>query len=195
VPDPNATSTPTRQQVPGSTAFNGGEGIVYRGGVVYFATKGDDRVWAYRAGQATMSVHYDGRANPGLALHNVDNIAVSPLAQQLVVAEDPGNLELVVLENDGTSGPLLRVTGQTGTELAGPAFTPNGTRLYFSSQRGGGRGITYEVTGPFGQAAAAPAGAATASMLPPVATSPGVMLALAAAGAAWRLRTRRAESA
>ena len=39
--------------------------------------------------------------------------------------------------------------GQAGSELAGPAFDPSGRRLYFSSQRGGGNGITYEITGPF----------------------------------------------
>jgi secreted PhoX family phosphatase len=189
VPDPSAASTPTRYQVAGSTPFNGGEGIVYRGPVVYFATKGDDRVWAYNANTSRMSVHYDGRANPALALHGVDNIGVSPLGH-LVVAEDPGNLELVVLENDGSSAPLLRVTGQDGSELAGQAFDPSGTRLYFSSQRGGGKGITYEVTGPFRQPAAS-AGAVSASMLPAVSVAPGAALALAAAGAAWRVRTRK----
>ena len=53
----------------------------------------------------------------------------------------------------GSVIPLLRVTGHAGSELTGPAFSPDGSRLYFSSQRGpgvnGGSGITYEVTGPF----------------------------------------------
>ena len=38
-------------------------------------------------------------------------------------------------------------------EITGPAFSPDGSRLYFSSQRGKtGRnedGITFEITGPF----------------------------------------------
>ncbi|WP_395850285.1 hypothetical protein [Cystobacter fuscus] len=39
---------------------------------------------------------------------------------------------------------------QEGTELTGLAFSPDGQRLYFSSQRGSkGLGLTYEVTGPF----------------------------------------------
>ena len=50
--------------------------------------------------------------------------------------------------------PLVQVTGQEGSELTGPAFGPDGRRLYFSSQRGGGgAGLTYEVTGPFARRA------------------------------------------
>jgi uncharacterized protein len=190
VPDPSATLAPTRNQVPGSTPFKGGEGIVYRSDVVYFTTKGDDRVWAYNTRSSKISVHYDGRAHPELPLQGVDNIGVTPRGD-LVVAEDPGNLELVVLTTDGSAAPLVRVTGQANTELTGPAFNPPGTRLYFSSQRGGdGSGVTYEVAGPFAQ----PTGgaAATAGVSPPVAVTPGAALALAAAGGLWRLRSRAA---
>ena len=49
--------------------------------------------------------------------------------------------------------PFLRITGQSGSEITGPAFSPAGNRFYFSSQRGtsgsSSGGITYEVTGPF----------------------------------------------
>jgi len=49
--------------------------------------------------------------------------------------------------------PSLRVVGHPNSELCGPAFSPDGSRLYFSSQRGtiglGLAGITYEVHGPF----------------------------------------------
>lgn len=60
-------------------------------------------------------------------------------------------MELVVLTPEGEAAPLLRIVGQDSSELTGPAFNPAGTRLYFSSQRGGasGLGVTYEVSGPF----------------------------------------------
>jgi secreted PhoX family phosphatase len=47
LPDPSAQSGPTRLQVPESTSFAGGEGIWFHEGVIYFATKGDDRIWAF----------------------------------------------------------------------------------------------------------------------------------------------------
>ena len=149
VPDPSAASTPTRQQVPESTAFNGGEGIVYDRGVVYFSTKGDNRVWRYDTKRSRLTVLYDGNQHAELPLRGVDNIGVAPRGE-LVVAEDGDDMQLVLLTTQGIAAPLVQVTGQEGSELTGPAFSPAGRRLYFSSQRGGGGpGLTYEVTGPF----------------------------------------------
>ena len=44
------------------TRFNGGEGIWYDGGVLYFTTKGDKRVWAYDARTELLEVLYDRAA-------------------------------------------------------------------------------------------------------------------------------------
>ena len=54
---------------------------------------------------------------------------------------------------DGAVVPIMQLVGQDDSEITGPAFSPDGSRLYFSSQRGGrlGSGITYEMTGPFGE--------------------------------------------
>jgi secreted PhoX family phosphatase len=68
----------------------------------------------------------------------------------MLVAEDGDDMQLCLLGPNGEAAPLLQVLGHPSSEIAGPAFSPDGTRLYFSSQRGGdGRGVTYEVTGPF----------------------------------------------
>jgi uncharacterized protein len=118
--------------------------------MVYFSTKHDVRVWKYDVAAAKVSVLYDRALETNPILKAVDNITVS-CCGDVLVAEDPGDLQICAILPTGGIKPLLQVTGQIGSELAGPAFDPSGTRLYFSSQRGGmpGTGITYEVTGPF----------------------------------------------
>ena len=154
-PIPEPTETPTRFQAPLATLFDGGEGCWYEGGFVYFSTKGDGRVWKIDTDADTIEILYDG----GGALSNVDNVYAAPTGD-VYVAEDPGNLEIVALTPLGAVKPIVRVTGQSGTEITGPALSPDGQRLYFSSQRGpgvgGSVGITYEVAGPFVPAAAIP---------------------------------------
>lgn len=142
----------------GSTAFNGGEGICWHAGVVYFTTKGDNRVWMLDPAKQRLEVLYDDDAIPGATLRGVDNVTVSQ-AGEVVVAEDGDDMQLNVMNPDGIVGPLLQVVDQAGSELTGPAFSPNGDRLYFSSQRARGAaplkgiGVTYEVAGPFNDGA------------------------------------------
>jgi hypothetical protein len=148
-PDPARFGAPTRSQVPASTSFNGGEGIDYANGHIYFVTKGDNRVWDLDLEFETLRPLYDRATDPLKQLSGVDNLATTPEGD-ILVAEDAGNMELVLLGPRDTALVLLRVEGQERSELAGPAFDPSGMRLYFSSQRGfDGRGITYEVRGPF----------------------------------------------
>jgi secreted PhoX family phosphatase len=132
-----------------STAFNGGEGCWYDAGTVYFTTKGDHRVWAYHVARARLEVLYDGARTPEAPLRGVDNVVVSR-SGDVFVCEDGDDLQLCLITPERSLSPFLQVVGHRGSELAGPAFSPDGTRLYFSSQRGsGGLGVTYEVSGPF----------------------------------------------
>ncbi len=154
VPDPDGSPTATRSQVGGVKRFNGGEGCWYDNGIVYFTTKGDNRVWAYNTATAFIELAYDDSLVSGTApLTGVDNITGSAASGDLYVAEDGGNLEICVITPDDVIAPFLRVTGQSSSEITGPAFNPAGNRFYFSSQRGtsgsSSGGITYEVTGPF----------------------------------------------
>jgi secreted PhoX family phosphatase len=151
VPDPSASDTPTRRQVAGSTRFDGGEGTWFDAGVVYFTTKGDNRVWSYDTRSERMSLLYDANAIEGAPLTGVDNITGSAASGDLFVAEDGGDLEIVMITPDDEVARLLRVTGDAhrGSELAGPALNPTSDRFYFSSQRGFGEGVTYEISGPF----------------------------------------------
>lgn len=78
----------------------------------------------------------------------VDNVTVSR-AGAVFVAEDGGDMQIVVLGTDGSVSPVVEVNGHDDSEITGPAFSPDGSRPYFSSQRYNGVGITYEVRGPF----------------------------------------------
>jgi uncharacterized protein len=151
-PRPGFFSARTRDQVNGATRFNGGEGIWYQDGLIYFTTKGDNRVWILDTRNQVLEVFYDASNNPNPILRGVDNVVVTS-SGDIIVAEDGDDLQVVVLDQTGIPKPLLQVTGQTGTELTGPAFSPDGSRFYFSSQRGGNaffrNGITYEIRGPF----------------------------------------------
>ena len=151
VPDPSAASEPTKDQVPGAARFDGGEGLWYHDGTVVFATKGDNRVHAVDAATGAYRVIYDADDLGGDApLRGVDNLTVEPGSGDVYVAEDGGNMEVVIITPSGEVAPFARVDGHEGSEVTGPVFSPDGSRLYFSSQRGSdGRGVTFEVSGPF----------------------------------------------
>lgn len=159
-PTPLREQPYTRRQVPDATVFNRGEGMWYHGGFVYFTTTADNRVWAIDCAAQTIQAIYDRESTspPGIA-RGVDNLCVSADGD-LFVAEDGGDMRIVLMTPDGQAAPLVQVE-HSGSEVAGPAFSPDGTRLYFSSQRGPGPaghyGVTFEVSGPFrgasGQAA------------------------------------------
>ncbi|MFF5841512.1 alkaline phosphatase PhoX [Streptomyces massasporeus] len=153
IPDPDGSPTATRSQVSGSKSFNGGEGCHYANDTVWFTTKGDNRVWQLNLLDNTYELAYDDSLVNGTApLTGVDNITGTS-SGDLFVAEDGGNMEICVITPDDVVASFLRIDGQSASEITGPAFSPDGTRLYFSSQRGtsgsSSAGITYEVTGPF----------------------------------------------
>ena len=152
-PRPALLDTACRRQVAGSIEFDGGEGVATDGGIVWFTTKGDERVWQYDTDTAQVSIRYQAGGSSVLA--GVDNLWIDQASGGLLVAEDGGNMEVVLLRPDNSVEPIVRLPGQDFSEITGPCFSPDGQRLFFSSQRGpvGAAGlplgITYEVTGPF----------------------------------------------
>ncbi|KYF47271.1 translocation protein TolB [Sorangium cellulosum] len=134
-----------------TTAFDGGEGCWYDDGVVYFTTKGDNRVWAHTPASSSLECIYAADLYPASPLRGVDNLVVSR-SGDLFVAEDGDDMQICLITPDRVVAPFLKLEGHAGSEITGPAFSPAGDRLYFSSQRGlGGIGIgmTFEVSGPF----------------------------------------------
>ena len=123
----------------------------YFEGIIYFATKGDTSVWAVDLIGQTVEKIFDFRADDVLAdpTFTVDNVTVTG-AGDVLIAEDGSDTRMVVLTPERRVLPLLKVH-HAGSELTGPGFSPDGTRLYFSSQRGdnGEGGVTFEITGPF----------------------------------------------
>lgn len=147
----------TRPRPTDSTAFNGGEGIWRSRRSMFFTTKGDNRVWMLGLDNRKLTVIYDDDLVTDAPLRGVDNVTVSR-GGEILIAEDgdpdpESAMQIIVIRrNRSTVGPLLQIVDQPGSEITGPAFSPRGDRLFFSSQRangGAGNGITYEVRGPF----------------------------------------------
>ena len=106
----------------------------------------------------TIEVVYDmaTATAPNNILSGVDNITMTPFGEVLV-AEDGGDMQVVVVYPDGVLIPLLQIVGQDQSEIAGIAFSPDGKRMYFTSDRGGpnlqggyglGLGMLYELMIP-----------------------------------------------
>ena len=171
VPDPSGGAGPLREQVPGATRFDRGEGIWFDSGTVYLATTGDSRIWAYNARRGRIRVLYDPTRLKNPPLTDVDNITVAKKSGDLYVCEDNGGddpFDIAIITpqvpRPGDRRPraprvarFLKLTGpqhgdastEAASEVAGVCFNPKGDRLYFSSQRAFVSGVTYEVSGPF----------------------------------------------
>jgi uncharacterized protein len=149
VGDPSAETKPTRYQVEGAARFKGGEGVVYYKGSVFFTTKIDNVVWQYHIDTGLISKIYDAAEYQRPLLTGVDNIEVSQ-SGELLIAEDGGNMQIIALDHNYKPHILVQIIGQDRSEITGPAFTADGSRLYFSSQRGktgmSEDGLTYEIT-------------------------------------------------
>jgi secreted PhoX family phosphatase len=149
VPDPSAITAPTRKQVR-STRFSGGEGMWFDSGIVYFTTKGDNKVHAYDTRNGRYELIYDEATHPDSPLSGLDGITVAR-SGDLYLCEDGGDSDICLITPDRVVSRFLTLTGEphADSELTGVVFAPSGSRLYFSSMRAYGQGATYEVTGPF----------------------------------------------
>ena len=198
IPDPECRGgVPCRRQAR-ATTFAGGEGCVYDDGKVFVTTKGDDRVWVHDVAEQTMVVLYDAAEFRDPVLSGVDHIIVQPATGNLVVAEDGGDMQAVMIRrSDFAVFPVVHLTGPQhgtkppppldalplGSEVSGLAFNPAGDRLYLNSQRGFGLGVTYEVRGPWQPGPAVPAAPpATVGASRPASGGPAPISTLPATG-------------
>ena len=148
ISDPAGSTGPLRYQVQEAARFAGGEGIVYHDRQLFFTTKFDNVVWRYDIATGLIDKLYAAADYRQPLLTGVDNIEVAP-SGELLIAEDGGDMQIIALDHQYNPHVLLEIHGQERSEITGPAFSPDGRRLYFSSQRGkSGRsedGMTYEL--------------------------------------------------
>jgi len=149
-----------------ATIFAGNEGVWFLNGFIYFSTKSDDNIWVIDTVGNTVESIYDPADGPVGSpvdpnepeMFGVDNICMT-LDGEMVVVEDGGDMRAMVLLPDGVTIPLLRLPGDPSqTEVTGPAFSPDGRRIYVANQRAlrngetapfGAGGVIYEITMPF----------------------------------------------
>jgi len=138
-----------------TSAFNRAEGAWSSGNRVYFCTTGDNRVWSLRASTGAIQVIYSADAlGADAPLRRPDAITAHEPSGDLFVAEGGDDLEVVLLakrRKRRVAAPFAQLVGHGGSEVTGLSFSPDGSRLYGSSQRGtdGTNGITFEINGPF----------------------------------------------
>jgi hypothetical protein len=123
VPDPDGSPVATRYQVTGTKPFNGGEGAVMSRGRLVFTTKGDGRVWLYDPRANTLSVVYDYNRPIDGELSGVDNVTTSGYGA-IYVAEDGGNMQIVLVCETGQTYPVVELPGVTGSEITGLPSIP-----------------------------------------------------------------------
>lgn len=162
VPDPQFTgATPTRDQVVGALVCNGGEGIAFDRGIVYFSTKGDRKIWTYDVAASKLDLLYDlAQAGGDTPLREVDNITVSRHGD-VYICEDGDNFEVCMITAGRRISAVVRLDpamhGAAGSnEVTGVQFNPYGDRMYFAAQRSFTHGAVYEIQGPFRGALASP---------------------------------------
>ena len=116
--------------------------VVLIGLPTVFTTKGDNRVWSYNPTANTLTVVYDAAVNVNGVLSGVDNVETSDTGV-VYVCEDGGDMQIVLLREDGSTFPVVQIDGNPGSEICGAARSPRGgARGGWSSRwvSGGGKG-------------------------------------------------------
>ena len=156
IKDPSAEKKKTRYQVHKGYRNNKWEGCVYHPDGYIYICESNKGIYRYDIKKNKLELFYKSlNSHDPSKLNSPDNICVTPKGN-ILVSEDPGGLwndylELWIIDHKTRDAyPFLQVHNHFGSELAGVAFSPNGKKLYFSSQRGkNGNGITYEISGNF----------------------------------------------
>ena len=114
----------SQNRLAGSAVFPGGEGVWFDDDHVYFTNKGENRVWDLDVATQRLAVLYDAAVlGEDAPLTGVDNLVVSR-SGDIFVAEDGGNLEIVLLTPDLIVAPVIRMVGHDGKNWPGRPSVP-----------------------------------------------------------------------
>lgn len=143
----------------GAARFARGEGMWYGNGVVFFAcTNGGyakkGQIWKYTPSTDEATSAETG--NPGklelfvepndaTVIENADNLTVSPWGDLIICEDGSGEQFLVGVTPQGSLYKFGK-NALNDSELAGAAFSPDGSTLFFNIQKAG---LTLAVTGPW----------------------------------------------
>jgi hypothetical protein len=168
VPDPYATTTPTRLQDYGPGGITHAqklEGAYWGNDSVYFVSSyardqegsgasHDGQVWRYDPDENVLELVVVFGYDPGEQVgEGPDNIALSPYGGLLICEDLGGENYLIGTTADGQTFPVARNRLNAGTaeepeygELAGVTFSADGRTVYFNIYE---PGATLAVTGPW----------------------------------------------
>ncbi|MGH3741366.1 MAG: alkaline phosphatase PhoX [Micromonosporaceae bacterium] len=173
VPDPLATTTPTRLQDYGPKGITHAqklEGAWWGDGGAYFVSsyarvaegsgaEHDGQVWRYdpKRNRLTLEVVFtrDQGAPADQLLQTPDNICVSPFGGLMIAEDGDGENYVVGVSEDGE--PYLFANNRQNigsdaepeySEFAGVVFSDDGSTLYVNCYR---PGTTFAITGPWGK--------------------------------------------
>jgi secreted PhoX family phosphatase len=165
-PDPIGAGRTVQQGfAKGAASFLRLEGIWFDGGRLFFSSTtggaaGQGQIFEYVPATRRLRLVFE---SPGASvLSNPDNLTVSPRGGIAVCEDGSGVTRLHGLSTDGRLFPFVQsaivlagqVNGLTGdfseSEFCGVCYDPTGRWMFFNSQE---PGITFAVTGPWGQGA------------------------------------------
>ena len=145
IDDPRASNIKTREQgrMNGATSFNGGEGIICTNNangesIVFFTCKdggqfGFGQIWAYDPKNSMLTLFYESNSIENF--WEGDNINVTPWGD-LIICEDNDSFacRLLGCTPSGMMYPLGRVSGNSGSEIAGICFSNDEKIMYLNIQ-------------------------------------------------------------
>lgn len=137
-----------------TTAFAQIADCWFADGHLFVATAGDQRVSAIEVASNSIEVIYDADAiGLDAPLRDATAVTVHERSGDIYVSEAAVEPHLLLLADAGRrriAAPFVQLAGHAGSELVGASFSPDGTRLMFSSNCGlDAEGLTFDVTGPF----------------------------------------------